>query len=741
MNPTPLELKDFSGGMTDNYVNAPTNRAEEMDNLIIIPTNPREGLSSLRSRPGSELDDTTNAQIPIGSERIGTLINYDNSTKMLVQSGKKFFYRNPSAYTTLVGSGGFDVFDLGSSTSNVAYCEFKKHLLVVNDAFAKPSKIYLESGTTYRVRTAGLPEMAEPTVTAGAAGTGAYTYHFLYYYEYTIGSEIHQDFGPTTLVQVLSCEAPNVAAVAITNIPVLSNGTTLHYDTANIKVKIYRTKSGGTTAYYIDEVTNGTTTYNDNDADSAIGDRDVVYTEGGVLDNDEPPLAKFVFACQKRAFYLHIKEGSEVLSSTGKISAENDIDSVPGGNLFEVEDEIEGGSSVSDIPIVGCKRHVYRLEGAYDEFGRGNVTPVRIHDTAGLVSHLSFVQAHSRLFWAGRNGFYTTDGNEVFCISEHLTPSYKLLLENTDDTRRIQGVFHELDNKIVWSVQSDSSSTDNDSTWVLDLNYPITKESTFTSASGGDSFAPSSLCYFDKQLYRGDRRGYVLKHHEDLTTDPKIDTTKVVAEWTTQAIIYNYLGPALSFGTTLARKFVGRITLTAKNEGNVSIQINAINDDGRLIRELKEIRWRDTFEWDDSEAWRRFPKVGLRVSYLQIQITNSFTVITNSDSLGSATVDTSAKTATLVNAADADWPDDSIDYYLTFSSDNYTNEYLVTGRTDDVLTFSDTSNTSQSGSQQWLLKGYRKGEVLNLMGYSLWYIIFSQSAKTYTTGDSGNNAT
>lgn len=751
---TTLEVNDFSGGITDHYVNGRPNTAEEMDNLIILPD------KSAMLRPGSELWDEDNAQITAGNQRIGQLINYNNDEKLFVQSAKKFYYRavTPGAYSILTGPTTNDVLTAGTTSAYASYAQWNRHLYVTDSEFSPVQRIFQDSGGTYRCYNAGLPSLTAPTVTAGAAGSGTYGYAFHHYFTYTIGTEVFEDYGPVTVTSVSSCAAPNATAVAISVIPVLSNGVTDNYDTTNIKIYIYRTIDGGSTYYKVGQVTNGTTTFNDNTSDAtAAATGLLLYTDGGILDNDAPPKAKYLHMCDKVMTYAHVKEGSVVYPNKYKISVEDDPDSVPGANESTVENEITGVSSASGVRIILTKAQVYRSEGKFDESGRGNLVDVRISDSAGCVSHRSIVQAEGAIFWAGNDGFYTSNGYQVQKISKHLNTRYKSWIENVSDTRKIEGKYDLENKRIIWTVQDDASSNEVDMCVILDLQWPVSEESTFTTATNEASWRPTSLEFFDGDMYRADSRGYVFRHDPELVTDKKVDTGATPADWEDKVIIYNYKGFATSLGTTMARKWVSQAVVNCKNRGNVSIQVNAINDDGVITRPLKEIRWRRNFTWGDPDfiwggdtcvwgpatmikAKRRMPAGGLRLTYIQIQITNAFTVIQNSDTYGNATFDTAAKTATLDNAADFDWPADSVDYYLVQAGDDYDTEFLVTARASDVLTYADTANSSSSGSQAWLLKGYKKGEVINILSYGLRFAPLLSNTEAWTSSEGGENA-
>lgn len=390
----PLALDDFSGGITDHYVNGRPNQAQKMTNLLVLNN------KSAMMAPGSELDDTTNPAIPAGNQRIGELINFNNNNALLVQSAKRIYYRDPSAYSTLNGPTTNPAFNLGSTSDHVSHTQWRAHLFATNGAFANPVKIFRNGSGALTLVQAGLPLLASnPVITPGAAGAGSYLYTFTHRYTYTVGSEEFVDESALTTVAVTNSGDPGTNPNAISAIPVLANGASGNYDTASIKIRIYRTIDGGTTFYLLGEVANGITVFTDNFSDSAIVTNDLLYTTGGVVENDPPPLAKFIHIVNNTAYYGFIKEGSEILKTQIRQSIKDDPDSVPAAFFDEMEDELTGLSSIQSIPIITCKKHIYRLEGSFDEFGRGFINHIRIHDTAGCISNRSLVQAENKLFW------------------------------------------------------------------------------------------------------------------------------------------------------------------------------------------------------------------------------------------------------------------------------------------------------------------------------------------------------
>jgi hypothetical protein len=751
----PIEVADFSGGIVDDYINGRANQMAIGNNVIPLED------KSLLMRPGSEIWSETDAQIPAGVQKIRTLINFRDGDTLFVQSGKRFYYRNPVNYANLVGPSGNDAFDTGDAESIASHTQWKGFLYATSNDFAKPVRIYRDNTNTLKLRSAGLPKLAtNPVVTPGIISSKAFIYAFHYSYSYYRDQELFYDASAVTQVEVTASGDPSVNPNTISAIPVLANGATGNWDTTVIKVEIYRTIDAGQTFYKVGEITNGTTVFVDNVSDTLLSDNPVIYTDGNIVDNDEPPKAKFIHVVQNRMYYGYLQEGLETKPYDLLQSIDGDPDSVPATFRDTVEDVMTGLHSVREVPIVLCKKHIYRIEGIFDEQGRGFMAHVRIHDTAGCVANNSCVQAEQGMYWWGNDGIYYTDGYKAFKVTDQINDSYKEIirvLKVDGELERITGTFDPEERRILWSVQRDTANDDNDTVIVLELRYGVSDQMPVYTWDGGENFKPSAIAYFNGDLYRADTRGYVFRHDFTLSTDPKVDTSQPVTNWAVAQVIYKYRSVATNFGTDFVRKWVPRLLMTLKNKSNISVQINVINDDGKSIRELAQIRYRNNFTWGDPEfiwgnpdcvwnaegliqEWRRLPAKGLRLSYFQAEVTNAYTVVTNSDTLGTALVDNTLKTATLTDAINSDWPLEAVDYYISFESDNYEREYLVTSRGADTLVFSDLQNTAPNGTYKWLLKGYRKNEFFNLLSYTVHYAMLSKTHTNLAGQGTGANA-
>jgi hypothetical protein len=527
----------------------------------------------------------------------------------------------------------------------------------------------------------------------------------------------------------------------------------------NGKVRIYRTINNGSVLYFVAEVTNGTTSYADTTSDATLQLSTTLYTTGDVPDNDEPPRAKFIHIVNGRAYYANVKEGAEINPYKIIQSQPDDPDSVPASFFVQVNHEIVGLSSFNSNLLVFAKNKIYRVSGVFDELGFGGMVAQEFSETIGATNHASIVQTRMGVFFCGNDGFYWTDGYRIQRLSDKIINTYKLLITDADQRAAIFGTYDRINDRVLWAFHSTTAQTENDTVYALDLRWGLRENSAFTTWSGTE-FKPTSLCFHSGTLFRGDPRGYLFFHSEDIFTDRKVDVAVNAPDWEKQTIIWDYTSTSINFGTPMIRKWVNQILMSVKSESNVSIQILSNNDDGSAFKELKELRDDSHIVWGDpSIIWgqttndmtgeplwdfvrliqqkRRFPRGGMRCNYKQIKFTNSFTNIWNSDRFKEAVV--GSTTAVLPGT---DWTTDIVGYFITFESDNYTAEYLITAVSDDTLTFEVgmQQTAPATGTKKWIIKGYAKGHTLHLLGYILYFAPISKSFQPYTAQMVGGNS-
>lgn len=760
----PFLVNDFRGGMTDTYLGCTKAQYQRADNLLI------EADAGLVSRFG-HIPNPDFYLIPAVQDRISAMVDHGaiGNNQLFIHAVANIYYNN-GIWNTMLGPTGNMPFAGASTSDRMAWGIWNDHLIVsnTNQGFY-PRKIYRDQTLTWQIRTLGLPYFAtSPTVTPFAAGAANYLYAFIYHYSYQVNPDgahtiTHEDFGPTTQVQaLLSSVVAGGAPTAITAIPPLQNGLTELWDTPNVTVYIYRTISNGTVFYYVDQIANGVAIYNDTTADAVLQLRPTLYTTGGTLDYDPPPMAKYVTVANGITWFANYVENSQLYSTRVRQSNKSQPGASNGSFYVDVEEEIRGINKVGIYPIVFTKYHIYRLEGFFDNLGRGGIEKREIADAIGLESNLSVVPTEHGLFFAGTAGFYFTDGFSIIKLTEDLSISYRALQNRGD----IYGAYDKLANRIWWGVKVDSSSHDNDTCWILDLKWGFqTQESgsrgVFTTASGGPyggapDFQPTALAYFDSTMLQGDWRGYIFAFVDGVRHDTVVDQLVDASLWLTRAIIYDLRGPAFNFGTDSYRKWVPSITVSLKNHTNISVLPSTNADHSGYFQVMPEITYRDDLLWGTAwilwntslvnylwnynpviEAKRRVPAGFLRCNRRQARLTNAFTNIENSDHLGTATVNSAAKTVTLTGAFS--WPSSSEGYYLTFDADSYVQTYLVLSVVGTVATVVDSGGTLPNGTlKKWVLKGYRKDDYFDLLSYSLYFGVMTDTQRPWKGAEGGN---
>lgn len=737
----PLEVTDFTGGITDYFLDGNPNQAKTMDNFIIDPNR------RLRTRWGSQL--FIDEQIPLGQFRVSALTFLNDD--LLTFAQRKVYEISGGSFSELLGPNSDPLFPSGDTNSIVSFSEWQGHLFLANDAYSSVQKIYKDNLGAYQVRNAGLPEVPSGVSIANPAGAGfTYLYAFNLKYTYQVGGTTFIDRGPVYFYPTEVTGGELGANTAVITLPG-ALATVENWDDANIEIEIARTVNGGTDYFVVDSVTLGTLNYNDNNTDATISANEALYTSAGTFSYDTPPKCKYVHVVNDTGYYANVMVGSDEDIFTVKQSIPGDPDSVPASFEAFTEQEIVGLSSIFDRPIVLCKKFIYRIDNIISDTGVGNMDLRRIDDRAGCVSNSSIVQTHKGLFWAGENAFYYTDGFTVRKISDNINITYEQFVANETRKSRIVGVYDSSNDRVIWSVSVDDGGNEPDQVYVLDLKWDIRDQSTFTTWSGGDSFKPTALAVNANKIYRGDTRGYVFEHSDDYFTDPKIDTSISPVNWEVQTIIHDYKSCFVDFGSKFYRKFVPRILISADNTTNLSLAINSSNDNNRVTGELQPIVYKNNITWGDSlplwgdatarwnyqgivEEWRRFPTPGVRCNYKQVQITNATVDILDSTLLSQATVDSTAKTAVL--SGSYVWIPGIVDYVISFAVDNYEQEYTVTSSTGNTLVFADSEGSSMDGTFDFKIRGKPKGEVLSLNGYVIHWAYISKSHTPFSAGSS-----
>jgi len=613
-----------------------------------------------------------------------------------------------------------------------------------------------------------------PEVNAFTAGANTYIYRFLLKHQYEVstsssGETVFIDRSAFYEVTLASAADPGSNPVNL-YVPRLISGTNECWDRANIIWELYRTEAGGSTFYRVpisetDVETSGNL-ITDSTSDAALVDEEVIYTDGGIFENDQPPHSIYCTVANNAAWYGSILEGKEHKKSRLRQSKPGDFDSCPEEFFVDVYDEMTGVGRVNIYPIVGCTNSIYRIEGLIDAQGRGTLQRRVISNSIGVKNQKSFVNIMAMtplgpaegLAFAGSDGFYFTDGFKLYNLThENLQDRYNaLFFENC------QGMFDPVGNRVYWVVRESASSSDNDVMWVWDLDEPVGegRAGVFTTIKNDkNSFRFSSIWYGVGKndavenrkpfIMIGGDQGHLFRFNSTYLSDPKTRPTSKISSVTTH-IPMDFKGISSSFGLEGVKKWASKFLIKLSQITPISIEPQIARDHSPSFIALKEIRHRENFTWGDPEPvwqsgtatppsdpnyrWNTFeaimrkkrePKETLRFTSQQLRLKNSFTNIINSDNFGTVDIDSVALTATLTTAG-VIWPNDVEDYVLSFEGDSYVEEWVIGERTSDtVLTLKDPLfSLSTLSAQKWVMRGFRKYEIWELLSYSIpWHAL------------------
>jgi hypothetical protein len=749
-----IQLDNFTGGITDNPTVGRLDKAEKYENLM--PTDS----GGLEVRAGSDFYHAT-VNRTINGEPVNKFMELWGD--FIIASGRSLYNIDPPTNESIIGPTGNRAFDAGNSGwTHYDYALWKEHLFIVNDYYSIPIKVWY-NGTNYSLVNSGMPKLAsDPTVTAGGAGANSYIYAFLYYYTYTVNTVTFEDFGAVTQVLVTGADSPDSSAITLADIPIVTNGTTGNYDTANMKVYIYRTITGGSSFYLNQTIDNGVTSTTDNMSDVTLLTQPELYINGGILDNDPPPKAKYIEIIDNIAYYANVYTDGEYMKFRVLQSKANDPDSVPAANYIDIDGEITGISSINTIPIVFTETKTYRLDGIYDEFGDGYIRATVINDGVGCISNDSIQKGGNGIYFAGNIGFCFTDGREVIKISEDFNNTYKSI--TLDDVYKgyIHSAYDKTNQRMYWTANRGTHDYA-DSIFVFHERYGIKPEGVFTVWSNGSSFRPSAIFFDDSgMMIRGDSTGYFFRHHKYYRNDPLYKIGVEPADWDKKAIIWDYVSSHLDGGNKKVRKWGTKCAVRCKNISNLSIQPYTANDGYQNWGTMQVIRRRDQADWDveryidwedpaaralywentqDINEIRYFPQGKLRFFTKQFRLTNAFVVVQKSDDTLTCATDGTAKTFTIAGPDPDIWLDYCVGHVMYIEDDDYTLGWEITGRTDTVLTVADPRGDLPTGAdKKWIMKGYPKDEMMELLSCTIYFNNFNENLKPFAVADLGANA-
>jgi hypothetical protein len=453
---------------------------------------------------------------------------------------------------------------------------------------------------------------------------------------------------------------------------------------------------------------------------------DTLYTNDGTLPADQPTRCKYTWTANGYVYYAGVYDGDTFRANRVIQSVQLAGDRAPATQSIDFPAPVVGGGSARNVNVCLTETGVYRLEGAYGTDGSGTIVKQQISNQMGGISGSSVVTTEIGLFFAGTNGYYYTDGYQCIRISQELFRTYKNASETAAQKRAIKGVYDVANRRVLWSVRSDSTKTDNDILHVFDINFGVTPSGAFTTLFGADdSWNPSAIGFLNNVLYIGDTDGYLYHLDENTKTDPLKDLLLAPNLWEETHVPWEYRSTMMSFGGTAMRKFFSRIHHVGKNKGDVAIQYY-ITADNKVTQDLAPMRFIDDGD-GFVDQWRRVGGRKLRADLYQVGCKNGRFTVYNSDEFGGTPVFVSnAINVTTLDIQGANLPLDSVGMGLCFASDYYETEFeilsVVHVGPDSTVTIVDPLNAAAAKLVlAWEIRGFMKDQSFSLDALTIWF--------------------
>jgi hypothetical protein len=476
-------FSDFSGGKTDFPIDAQDNQFEVADNFFV------NQYSKAESRPGvnyrfPDSQKLNQPRVVTNSPRVNGMTYIESGlTRSMVEfvaTVQAAEYFNGTAWAGLTSNqystSPFACLPVGGleRDAKISFAKWNNHTFFTHNRLpacrSLPMKLFNDATGTVKMRVAGLIPTANTFTATGGSGA-TYIYALVNKYTYSVNSVEYIDRSRPTFKEFtgIGTITPGASpAITVGSIPNLLTAVGTYeefkqykYPASELKVEIYRTRNGGTTLYYVGEVTTGTTSFADTVSDETLDNNAVLYTDGGVLSNDRAPKTKYVHGTDNFVFWANGYEVSPLTGEDGELktnrmwqSKAGDGDSVPGSFFVDIDEDITGLSSVNSIPIVFGENSVYRIDGTFDDFGRGGMVRRKISDGVGAIGNASITQTENGLYFAGNDGFYFTDGYKVYPLSNmDFEESYRGLITTRYDKENLSGVHDVTRNRVLWFVR------------------------------------------------------------------------------------------------------------------------------------------------------------------------------------------------------------------------------------------------------------------------------------------------
>jgi len=761
-----LRIEDFSGGITDNYIDGPPNAAQEMYDVYTDKN------GKLVQRPGVNFF-LPYFQLPTGNQAVHEI--FEGFGNIYARSFGAIAYDagHTAWYSIKTVNRVNEAYPIG--TVNISGSRIINGELMI---------IGTSSSSIFRL---GLPAPQSGFATPSGTGGGKnYILYIVYVYTYSAGGK---DYTVISAPRVQALDDTNgysgAAYITVNTLdPCDGSGyikTTGDYkigaSAGNTRIHLYLTEEGsGVIPYFLAEVPYGDTSYVIDSSDT-LSDTPL-YTAGGEVDRDQP-VGDLVTYTQINDTVWR-SDGDKLYQCVPGIP-----EASPAGFYLDAEKEIFALNNNGRYPLVFEREKIYRVEGLIDVLGNGIHQKITISDSIGCAGRNATVQVENNVFFVNNKGVFVTDGYSVRPLSDNLKASvFKLTQADWFSDPLVQGTYDSFTKMIYWLIPSNDESFSGARTsfsliLVLDLNKPLTNTSCYYQWRYGritslksvlaEAYRPYNHAIQQQPDYVGMYRnntfilighlnGYVLSFDELKTNDsywPANAASSSLTYWWDDPVVPEYVSCAMSFGSTFVKKWITKFVTVFENLTDLFLQFFIKNDLEPSFTELAPIQFEQKA---NTPVVRRVTKVAsskIRGHYKQIKIKKGYLILYKSDDYSTVTTAqiVGNKGTALLASTPPNWPggvsggypynvDDIRGYYLHLEDDGYVEGWLIVSNGLTTITVNDPNTTFPVGSgKKWLIKGYHKEHKMKLLGVSVPFESLGENAdKAYVVGENNQNA-
>ena len=582
-----LPARDFSGGITDDYISAAPNQCKHAINYVLN--------SAKRYEPHPTTVLKNNGTRIAGRGRIDALFNLSDKALIAIVGGAFYKYideSTPAVPLSFPDGSGYATRVFSPDTNAVEGYQKAYSMAALNGEYVftsgvpeRPFKLFFDGAGRIQGNYLGvpLPVGVDHTVNNQTGDlVDFYVYAVVLSRSYESGGRFKVDTGGATTFQVAMPKdvVPNI----VVSVP---GGYSPLY--GDLRCELYRTVVSGTTFYKVSEGPLGVI------GDPGVSDDDLrsrpqlsISTTNISSDNDEPLPAAYCTASAGRLFLAGLRDtntngivDNEVIYSRYGVGY-----GFPLANRVVIDEKITGLRRVRNNPVIGTASSLYRLE----EATRDLFVSFSFETTVGVVSSRSMVETNFGLFFLSRDGVYWSDSLKAIKLSDHIQPRINQVREKDS----FYGFF-EPEGKRIYFFFSNVSKFSFRNAFVLDLNFTRFERSggVFTEYEEDPRtpFTTSvrSFVTYRGTLFKGGLNGSLSSFQKTTGYNEQFlgDFTNR-STLTPQYFVYESNGLLAGVDLSLIKN-VGRVIFTLVPQTSGNIRVWAISDSDKVKRELNSL--------------------------------------------------------------------------------------------------------------------------------------------------------